>query len=108
MRKFGFIGALVLMGILASGCGKAEANTTIAVDSMKCSMCVTTLETALNGIEGVKSTAINLEAKTAVVAFDDSKTSVAALEDAIVAVGYSANSKMADPVAYENLAACCK
>ncbi len=108
MRKFGFISALLLMGVLAWGCGKAEASTTIAVDTMICGMCVTTLETAFNGVDGVKIATADLDAKTVLVAFDDSKISVAAIEDVIVAAGYSANNKMANPMAYDNLAACCK
>lgn len=108
MKKLGFVTSLVLMGLLASGCGKAEASTTIAVDSMICNICVGTVETALNGIEGVTLASVDLDAKTAVVSFDDTKTSLAAIEDAIIAAGYSANDKMADPMAYDNLMGCCK
>lgn len=108
MKKFGFFTAMILMGALAAGCGKAEASTTVAVDSMICNTCVGAVQTALGGLEGVTLASIDLDAKTAFVTFDDSKTSVASIEDAIVAAGYSANNKMADPTAFKSLPGCCR
>ena len=59
-------------------------------------------------VDGVHEVTVDLEAKTTVISYDKSKTTVSALEDVIVAAGYQANKKLADPEAYEGLAACCK
>ena len=61
-----------------------------------------------NGVDGVKSVEVDLEAKTAKVTFAAKVTNVPALELAVANAGYAANDKKADPEAYEKLAECCK
>ena len=66
------------------------------------------MEKALKEVDGVQSVAVDLEAKTAKVTFDDKVTNVPTLEQAVAKVGYAANDKKADPDAYANLPSCCQ
>ncbi len=92
------------------GCASKSEATTVEVklSTMQCSMCSNTIEKALKKVDGVQSVAVDLEAKTAKVTFDDKVTNVPALEQAVVKAGYAANDKKADSDAYANLPSCCK
>jgi mercuric ion binding protein len=81
---------------------------TISVPTIQCGMCKKNIARALKNLEGVNSVQVDIENKTAVVTYDDSKTNLNSLEDAVTAAGYDANDKKADPVAYEKLSDCCK
>jgi copper chaperone CopZ len=102
-------GILTVIGILAWSCGKTEAQTAdIRVETAVCEMCAHNIEQAAGKVEGVQSVVVDVEKKIAKVSYDVDKTSVAAIENAIVASGYAANDKAADEAAYEKLADCCK
>jgi mercuric transport protein len=81
---------------------------TVSVPTIQCGTCKKNITTALKNIDGVLKVQVDMKNKTAAVTYDDSKTSVNSLEDAITAAGYDANDKKADPVAYEKLDECCK
>jgi copper chaperone CopZ len=88
---------------------KAPLETTIVkVPTVVCNSCVSTLTKALKKVDGVKSTKIDLEKKTATVTYASAKTSLSKIESAIAKAGYDANSTKRDPAAYEKLDACCK
>lgn len=108
--------ALLVIGATATGMAgwvgcssKSEAKTVeVKLSTMQCAMCSNTIEKALKEVDGVQSVAVDLEAKTAKVTFDDKVTSVPALEQAVVKVGYAANDKKADADAYAKLPSCCQ
>lgn len=81
---------------------------TISIPTIQCGMCKKTITNVLKEIDGVKSVNVNMESKKVTVKFDDTKTSLDALENAITAAGYNANDKIRDAAAYENLHSCCK
>ena len=81
---------------------------TIKLNSIVCDQCVDRLNKVIGSIDGVSNVEISLTEKQAVVSFDDSKTSLDKIENAITSAGYSANDKSADKDAFENLPACCK
>ncbi|MBS4028467.1 MAG: heavy-metal-associated domain-containing protein [Ignavibacteriales bacterium] len=83
-------------------------SASIAVNSMVCNMCVNTLTDALKKVEGVQTVAVNLDTKNAAVTFFPAKTAISMLENAITEVGYNANEKKRNEVAYEQLPGCCK
>lgn len=85
-----------------------DDKTVISIPTAVCESCQTRIEKALKGIDGVIDYKVDLDAKTASVTFDNSKTSVADLETAITKVGYDANDKKADEKAYDKLPGCCK
>ena len=66
----------------------AEKTVTLAVDNMYCSACPYTVKQSLAKVPGVGNVAVSYEKKTAIVAYDDQKTSVAALTAATTQAGY--------------------
>ncbi|UCD38284.1 MAG: heavy-metal-associated domain-containing protein [Fidelibacterota bacterium] len=99
----------MMVGLLVTGCSRTEAKTTdISIGTAVCGMCADKIEAAAGAVKGVESVAVDLEKAVAYVKYDANKTSVAAIEDAIVLAGYAANDKPADPAAYEKLPGCCK
>ena len=108
-RPIPIAGLLIILGFLAWGCTKSDAQTSeIRVPTAVCDMCAHNIEQAAGKVEGVQSVVVDMDKKVAKVSYDVSKTSVAAIEDAITASGYAANDKAADETAYEGLPDCCK
>ena len=70
--------------------GTAVANKTItlAVEGMTCTGCENTVQEAVTKIPGVSSIKASYLDSTAVISFDSTKTSVAAIGDAITEAGY--------------------
>ncbi|MEZ4983872.1 MAG: heavy metal-associated domain-containing protein [Saprospiraceae bacterium] len=73
-----------------------------------CGMCKTTIEKALSNVEGVQKAALDLVTAKVTVRYDEAKTNIHELRQAISAAGYDADEVPARPKAYENLPACCK
>ena len=61
---------------------------TLAIPSMTCPVCPITVKKALKAVPGVSQVNVNFDKKDAVVSFDDSKTSVAALTKATTDAGF--------------------
>jgi len=85
-----------------------EMTAEISLPSIQCGMCVKTIKEALGKVEGVIESKVDLENKKVSVTFDDSKTSLDKLEEAITSAGYDANDKLSDADAYDKLSPCCK
>ncbi|MBR9758321.1 MAG: heavy-metal-associated domain-containing protein [Algicola sp.] len=73
-----------------------------------CGMCKRTIEKAANGVEGVASANWDVAKKKIDVSFDDTKTDVAAIHNAIAASGYDTEQVAGNLDAYEDLPECCK
>ena len=86
----------------------AEKTVEISLPSIQCGRCVRTIEKALDNSGGIVNSDIDVENKKAVITYDDTKTDLAKIVDAISGAGYDANDKKADPTAYSNLHGCCK
>ena len=76
--------------------------------SAQCGSCKSAIEKAVNNVDGVKSSNLDLETKIVTVKYDVEKTNVDALKSAIVNIGYDADDVAADAKAYENLHSSCK
>jgi periplasmic mercuric ion binding protein len=88
MRK-SFVSTTVALACLFSTAGFASERTvTLAVQNMYCAACPYTVKSSLQSVTGVKTVLVSFENKTAIVAFDDAKTSVAALTKATTDAGY--------------------
>ncbi len=85
-----------------------EKTVEITLPSIQCGMCVKTIKKALGKVEGVIESKVDLENKKVSVTFDDSKTSLEKLEEAITSAGYDADDKLSDAEAYDKLSPCCK
>jgi periplasmic mercuric ion binding protein len=66
----------------------AERTVTLAVDGMTCTSCPYIVRTALQELPGVARAEVSYAEKTAVVTFDDARTTVAALTQATADVGF--------------------
>ncbi len=66
----------------------ATKTITLAVPSMHCAMCPVTVKKALDSVPGVSKVDVSLAKKDAIVTYDDTKTSVAALTKATANAGY--------------------
>ena len=84
------LSALALATAL-SAAGQAmavEKTVTLAVDNMYCSACPYTVKQSLAKVAGVGEVAVSYEKKTAIVSYDDQRTTVAALTAATTQAGY--------------------
>ena len=99
--------AIVALGV--SACSKMEASTTVIdVPTAACGSCEKNITTALKAVDGVKNVNFDLKAKKATITYAADKTTVEALEMAVVNAGYQANEKIANKEAYDKLDACCQ
>jgi len=62
------------------------AEVTIKIDGMSCQHCVAAVKKAVDAIDGVSS--LNVEIGSAIVSFDETKTSSDAISGAIQSAGY--------------------
>ena len=86
MKTSKFVPALLLAAALPAFA--ATKTVTLAIPSMTCPVCPITVKKALKAVPGVSQVSVNYAKKDAVVSFDDSKTSVAALTKATTDAGF--------------------
>ncbi len=92
-----------------AGSVKAEVvSAEIEVNTIKCDLCVTTITSALNQIDGVKKVSVDLEKKKTHVEYVPSALTLSTLETAIAEAGYDANNVKRVEAAYLKLDKCCQ
>lgn len=69
----------------------AAQTSTFAIQNMTCALCPVTVKKAMEGVAGVESVAIDFDAKTATVIFDQSVTNADAIAAASTNAGYPAS-----------------
>ena len=79
------LSVILLAGVAATA---AERTVTLAVDGMSCPSCPYIVRTVLQEVPGVARADVSYVEKTAVVTFDDARTTVAALTEATAGVGF--------------------
>ncbi len=87
---------LTLLALTLAGSAPAWAATktvTLSVPSMTCATCPITVKVALSKVEGVIDAKVTWEPKEAVVTYDDTKTTPAALTEATENAGYPSTVK---------------
>lgn len=67
-----------------------ERTQTFAIENMTCALCPVTVRTAMEKVAGVKSVAVDFEAKTATVVYDPSTATAEAIAAASTNAGYPA------------------
>ena len=84
------LSALVLAAALSAAgpAMAAEKTVTLAVDNMYCSACPYTVKQSLAKVAGVGEVAVSYEKKTAIVTYDEEKTTLAAMTAATTQAGY--------------------
>ena len=73
-----------------------------------CGMCKKTIEKAASNVEGVTSANWNVDKKKIDVSFDETKTDIMSIHNAIAASGYDTEKVLGDKEAYKNLPGCCQ
>jgi len=104
MKRVFLITSLLVM----VGCNGEVEKTDIAISTVQCGMCVSTISHTLKSVDGVKKVNVDLDAKVATVIFDPTAVQVENLEFAISNAGYQANEISANAEVYKNLPGCCK
>jgi len=81
--------ALLTISLLMSPAAYAgEKTVALAVSGMYCAACPITVESSLEAVPGVVKVVVSYADKTAVVTFDDEKTTPSALTAATAHAGY--------------------
>ncbi|REH54682.1 copper chaperone CopZ [Tenacibaculum gallaicum] len=73
-----------------------------------CGMCESTIEKAVNDVDGVASADWDKLKKQINVSFDDSKTNLDAIHNAVAASGYDTDKVSGSDEAYGDLPGCCQ
>ena len=88
-----FLAAAVALVIPVAALAGGEQTAVLDVQNMTCSVCPITVKKALSKIEGVVEAKVIWEPKEAVVTYDDTKTTPAALTKATENAGYPSTIK---------------
>lgn len=105
--KAKLIGLLVII-LFSSMTIQAKEKTTEFLVNGKCEMCKKRIEMAALSVAGVTKANWNVDTKTAVVTYDDSKTNLKGIHTAIAKVGHDTKMHKASDEAYNALPGCCK
>jgi periplasmic mercuric ion binding protein len=73
-----------------------------------CGMCETRIEKAAKGVPGVTSADWNKDTKMMVVSFNDAKTDIHKVHQAVAKAGHDTSMQKADNATYNKLHSCCK
>ena len=97
---------LTIIGLMA--CSGDTTKADIALASMQCGMCESTIEEGVKALDGIVAFDVDSESKVGHITFKASIIDLSAIEKAIAALGYDANNTKADAEAYEALPGCCQ
>ena len=73
-----------------------------------CGMCESRIEKAVKAVDGVSAADWDQDTKMIEVTFDDSKTTLDKIEQAIVDIGHDTENVSATDQAYNDLPGCCQ
>ncbi|RLZ12202.1 heavy-metal-associated domain-containing protein [Faecalibacter macacae] len=105
MKTLMTMALVAVMGISANAQNK-NAKHELHVKG-NCGMCKERIEKAAYSVSGVKTADWNADSHTLRIILNEKKNDVAAVENAIVAVGHDTNDKKADEKVYQSLHTCC-
>ena len=99
---------LVLTLSVSFAQSKTEKAETVFGVRGNCGMCKATIEKSASSVDGVLEATWNKETKKATISYDDTKTDVLTIHNAIAKSGYDTDKVKADENVYNNLAGCCQ
>lgn len=76
--------------------------TTLKLQGMSCAACARNIENAIRAVEGVNECNVNFGAEQATIAYDSRTTTIAEIQQAVDAAGYSAQPMQEDLLAGED------
>lgn len=88
-----FVACIALVAVLGFPARAATRTVTFSVPDMTCATCPLTVKAALRKVDGVIEVQVSWEPKEAVVIYDDARTDVQALTEAIRDAGYPATAE---------------
>ncbi|MDO8438564.1 MAG: mercury resistance system periplasmic binding protein MerP [Nitrosomonadaceae bacterium] len=91
MKKLALI--VTLAAAFSASAFATTKTVTLSVPGMTCAACPITVKKVLNKVEGVSKTDVSFKQREAVVTFDDTKTTAAALIEATKNAGYPSSLK---------------
>lgn len=97
--------ALFMFGVMAVSASTKTENFKVYGN---CEMCKARIEKAAKSVDGVSVADWNAETKMIALTFDDSKTDVNKVQQAIAKVGHDTDMHKATDEAYNKIADCCK
>jgi len=97
--------ALFLFGTIAVFAGNKTEKFKVYGN---CEMCKARIETAAKTVDGVTAADWDVKTKMIALTYDDSKTSVDKVQQAIAKVGHDTDMHKATDEAYNKIADCCK
>ena len=80
----------------------------IALPTMQCGMCISSIENTLNEVEGIDRIRVDLKKLNVMVKHNTEKISLQEIEQLITMSGYQANNKKANFDIYNQLPMCCR
>lgn len=83
----------VFLAVVSSSALAAEQVVTLSLPSMNCPTCPITVTKALEKVDGVSDAEVDYESKSAVVTFDDEKTTLQTLMEATRNAGFPSTIK---------------
>ncbi len=110
-RYFGIFLALILTVSLANISARAEETKfqTVKIQtSAVCDNCKTRIEKAVNKLDGIQKSDLDLETKIITISYEPAKVNVEKIKTLIAKTGYDADEMKADKKAYTKLPSCCK
>jgi len=96
------------MFLLGTGMVFAQAKTEKFEVKGNCGMCEKRIEKAAKAVDGVTAADWDKETKIIEISFDESKTSVDKVQEAIAEAGHDTPKHKAEDDVYNALPACCK
>ena len=83
---------LLLIGLLATAAPAVadEVTATFTVEKMTCATCPLTVRKVMEQVDGVVEAKVDYNTKTAIVTYDDERTTTAEIAEASTEIGYPA------------------
>ena len=101
--------SLFAIVLFATGAYAGEETKTVKIStSAQCGMCESTIEEAVNKLDGVEKADLKLESKALTVTYQSSKLSANDIRKAVSNAGYDADQMKGDKKAHDNLPSCCQ
>ncbi len=98
---------IIICTLILAACSDNTSKSDISLASMQCGMCEDTIEKGVKALDGVIAFDVDPKTKMGHVEFKAGMIDLTTIENAIAALGYSANDTKADQAAYEALPSCC-
>lgn len=108
MKKSAFVFAFLTLFVFTNYAVAQKTAEIKIKTSAQCGMCKDRIEKAMSYESGIISTNLDLVTKDVTVVYKPNKTNPDKVRIALSKIGYQADDFKADPIAYENLPACCK